>query len=74
MWLKLTPTDESVYVWINMDKVIRIKPVIDQKQASYASHLDFNSFELFAVVKESPEEIMRLMTTIHDDKRIGPSF
>ena len=59
MWLKLTAkTEKEKFLYINTDKICLM-----EENSNGGTHIEFDSPEMWAKVKETPEEIITKIVT-----------
>ena len=60
MWLKLTAKTSKIekekFLYINTDKICLIEEISDG-----GTHIEFDASEMWAKVKETPEEILQML-------------
>lgn len=59
MWLKLTAkTKEEKFLYINADKICLM-----EENSTGGAHIEFDAPEMWAKVKETPEEILQMINS-----------
>ena len=57
MWLKLTAkTEKEKFLYINTDKMLLM-----EENLNGGTHIEFDAPEMWAKVKETPEEILQML-------------
>ena len=66
MWLKLTAkTEKEKFLYINTDKMILM-----EENSNGGTRIEFDTPEMWAKVKETPEKILEMIMTgdgVHED-------